>query len=110
MASVRENLIAAKALIDTPEKWLKGKLSDREERCFCAYGAVASVTNYEAGEDIAMVEALRRALPHAFAPNPRGILDIAQFNDLPTTTHADVMAWFDRAIAASPSSSETSEP
>lgn len=103
MAIVKENLIAAKALIDTPEKWIKGSLQNAEETCFCTYGAAAKVARtfpHKSGMDSLLTDALADALPDSFLPDPNGILSIAQFNDDPSTTHADIMALFDRAIDA----------
>jgi hypothetical protein len=94
MSTVKENLIAAKALIDTPEKWIKG--SFHKAGCFCAVGALGMASNGNPenwGYDER--EALLRALPvDAVA------YSVALFNDDPDTTHADIMALFDRAIAA----------
>ena len=98
MASVKENLIAAKALIDTPEKWAH---FDKERRiaggkCLCAVDAVYAVCH-----DDQVIDALNRAIP-ADTPlaNPAGMIRAARYNDHPSTTHADIMALFDRAIAA----------
>ncbi len=96
MATVKENLIAARALIDTPEKWGKGP--DRD--CFCAVDALTDVA-YETDFDDADHHLLGRFLPVDYAPDPSDWnCPVAQFNDDPATTHADIMALFDRAIAA----------
>jgi len=103
---VREDLIAAKALIDTPEKWGKGL--DSFTRSYgtspigatCAMGACNAIAHVRSGyfghrNDglfILLAKALRAQLPVG-----RSVPD---FNDAPTTTHADIMALFDRAIAA----------
>lgn len=94
MRSVKENLIAAKALIDTPEKWLKGKLANADG-CFCAAGALKYAAGYGAGEvwDSPEYRAVRGGIPDTKQ-------EIPSFNDRPSTTHADIMALFDRAIAA----------
>ena len=93
MASVKENLIAAKALIDTPAKWGKG--CDRV--CFCALDAASAIPDAYIG----VRDALKLALPADFEPDQSNWNhDVAQFNDEPGTTHADIMALFDRAIAA----------
>ena len=86
-AASAEKLRRAKSLIDTPDKWIKG---DRvrvvnNQRCYCAVGALE------------MAGARFRPLVRAL---PGGSYTIVDFNDAPTTTHADVMALFDRAIAA----------
>lgn len=93
---IKDNLIAARALIDTPEKWHKGSMSG--PGCLCAMGAVAKVIgwSYMGGTRIRShpeVEHLRKQLP-------TGWWDVPKFNDAPETTHADIMALFDRAIAA----------
>lgn len=90
--TVRENLIAAKALIDTPDKWIKDRFADGG--CFCAAGALKYGSGFEAGEvwESAEYKALLAQVP--------GGRPLPSFNDDPNTTHADIMALFDRAIAA----------
>jgi hypothetical protein len=88
MTSVVENLKAAKALIDTPEKWGKDSFCSNGKRC--AFGALIGVGAFKAPE----IRALELA-------HPEGTFGaVASFNDAPDTTHADIMALFDRAIAA----------
>jgi hypothetical protein len=58
------------------------------------------------GRDIASDCGLWDVLKEAL-PQPWGVLKhpgyaVGEFNDHPTTTHADIMALFDRAIAAQP--------
>jgi hypothetical protein len=95
MATVKENLIAARALIDTPEKWGKGAWHSRG--CFCAIGAVLEAQGklgraaYGGETEVALMHAL-----------PAGIGSVEDFNDQFRTTHADIMALFDRAIEAQP--------
>ncbi|WP_156458092.1 DUF6197 family protein [Devosia epidermidihirudinis] len=85
MATVRENLIAARALIDTPEKWRHGsELATTRRRTILS--ALDEVTS-----DQATFEALT-------AQSPRG--GLVFFNKAPGTTHSDIMALFDRAIGA----------
>ena len=106
MTTVRENLIAAKALIDTPEKWAHEDAARRYNggNCLCAVDAVAEVVGNswdECGERER--DFLEAAVPPDFkrAPNQDEFLHrAAQFNDHPNTTHADILALFDRAIAA----------
>lgn len=104
MKSVREVLVAARALIDTPEKWTKGSMgrtasgacvvaSHRDACRWCAIGAVIRVdgsVGYRAWD--ALDAASGSAAP--------------MFNDAPSTTHADVMNLFDRAIAACPEAAD----
>ena len=84
---LKDDLIAAKALIDTPEKWGKGngRVSPQAPR-LCVLGACR--------RDADVAHALADALP-----NDWGGHLVHQFNDHPSTTHADIMALFDRAIA-----------
>lgn len=97
--SVRENLIAAKALIDTPEKWGREEYTPNPG-CFCVIGALCeamalSPATIEA--ESAEARALALALPEGWERNG---WYLPNFNDDPTTTHVDIMALFDRAIAA----------
>lgn len=92
--TTREVLVAARALIDTPEKWIQGTWNldlASGATCFCALGALREVVGGLAGDAFSL---LCDQVPGRYK---RGI---ARFNDAPTTTHADVMALFDRAIAA----------
>lgn len=93
MATVRENLIAARALIDTPEKWIKG--SFEESGCFCITGALGMAEKGKARlfSDGAY-EALCKGLPAG------RVVSLPYFNDHPDTTHPMILAVFDRAIAA----------
>lgn len=96
MTSVRDNLIAARALIDTPEKWHKGSIG--KGACLCAAGAVCKAVNwnYLTGDRLRRLPEMRAL----FDRLPTGFYDVPVFNDDPNTTHADIMTLFDRAIAA----------
>lgn len=104
--SVRDNLIAARALIDTPEKWAHEDITRRYNggHCLCVVDAVAEVVGNswdECGERER--DLLEAAVPSEFkrAANQDEFLHrAAQFNDHPSTTHRDIMALFDRAIEA----------
>lgn len=93
--SVKENLIKAKALIDTPEKWTRGEYM--HSGCFCALGALAEALDIDpVSARLSMTPellALRGAVPEPF-------FSVWRYNDEPSTTHADVLALFDRAIEA----------
>ena len=91
MATVKENLIAARALIDTPEKWGKGKGNVGPKGCLCALGALGRVRDADWREADALFDALEGRWEDR---------SVHAFNDHPDTTHADVMALYDRAIAA----------
>jgi len=95
--SVRDDLIAARALIDTPEKWHRGSMASFDGKCLCAMGAIRNVLRAQGYTHwisrTPLYQNLRAALP-------RGFNQVPTFNDDPSTTHADIMALFDRAIAA----------
>jgi hypothetical protein len=97
--TVKQNLIAAKALIDTPEKWGKGRPSftygDDSLSCTaCAHEAVRRIVGTRWDRDqLPECDALKYSLDPKWGTVP-------DFNDHPFTTHADIMALFDRAIAA----------
>lgn len=89
-----ENLKAAKALIDTPEKWGKGTYEPGPD-CYCVVGALKAANGWSEFEvwNTKAINALYSACDDRF----EGIVDL---NDHPDTTHADIMALIDRAIAA----------
>lgn len=89
-----DDLKAAKALIDTPEKWVKGTYE--KDGCRCLLGALIDSTH-----DFGSYGAAQRAVAGQFS-DPK--LHIADFNDLPATTHADVLSVLDRAIKAAEAS------
>lgn len=102
MATVRENLIAARALIDTPEKWGKGEYEPRPG-CYCMAGAIFAAKGerydpWELGESPES-KAIKQALDEV-SDGPRFWHSYVEYNDDPATTHADVMALFQRAIDA----------
>lgn len=97
--NTREILIQARSFIDTPEKWTKGHyalnangkpVSEQgdEAVCFCTAGALN-----RAGDNGYVKQKLARLA------EDRGYMGVANFNDANRTTHADVMALFDKAIA-----------
>lgn len=92
MATVKDNLIAAKALIDSPEKWGKGW--PVAGGAMCIY--MATTTSTEETADCGEAEDALRSVCVERVGHDR----LSHFNDAPETTHADVMDLFDRAIAA----------
>lgn len=97
-----EQLRAAKALIDAPEKWTREAFARnaqgvptilRKATCFCALGALDFAGHVALAYDESAEDLLKDAVPTRFMNS------ITAFNDHPDTTHADVMALFDRAIA-----------
>lgn len=106
MNTVKETLIAARKLIEKPENWTKGAHArdsegvdvwpdDSSSVCFCASGAVRLASSGSALELFIGQKMLEECLPPSL-----GYDQIPSFNDAPETTHADVLALFDRAIAA----------
>lgn len=97
---VSEVLIAAKSLIDTPDKWIQGAYAADSSGCdiapsstnackFCSIGALVRVgvglyANYSVSEAY---------LTHAMRCDT-----ISRFND--SHTHSEVMEAWDRAIEA----------
>ena len=97
-----ETLIAARALIASPESWIKDNSAQDangvpvgtfyEGACkFCTVGAITCASGETLTETRASI--LRAHLPKPFD-------NLVNFNDHPDTTHADVLALFDRAIAS----------
>lgn len=100
--TVRDDLIAARALIDTPDTWCHGGPGKMQNghiaRCiFIALGEVNI-----GPRRLAAAKALSSAIPWRWLPRVwRAHADderIIWLNDAPATTHADIMALFDRAI------------
>lgn len=100
MNQLADDLRAAKALVDTPEKWLQGRYAADENgdpRCvneldavrFCALGAIYKAA-VGAGSDYHLAR-------DAFYDVAGEI--VSEWNDAPARTHAEVMAAFDAAIA-----------
>ena len=90
-----EVLKAARAKIEKPENWCRGKLKeyagDTGPACkWCASGAVYDIC--PAG----------RAYWDSLDALANLVVDrsVSRFNDNPHTTHSDILALFDKAIAA----------
>lgn len=82
-------LTDARALIDSPEKWIQGWFNNwrGDAECHCALGAIIKASDSFTGEE-KTVEIMHRT----------GIPVITSWNDDPARTHAEVMAAFDTAI------------
>jgi len=107
--TVLEVLIAARELISVPKRWTQhtfaldahGDESEPNEPgavCWCALGAIRHVCGESSRADWSLLalsadDALEVVLP-------RHVDGIDAFNDDAATQHADVIAAFDRAIAA----------
>ena len=98
-----ELLTAARAKIDTPQKWCKAALaknllgkscrhSSESAVQYCAVGAIESLTSRGRFDPVALdaIIALRDAL---------GGGGLQAYNDRPETKHADIMALYDKAIS-----------
>ena len=97
---VRRLLMDAKALINKPEHWIKGKyarsakgrevdLGSPKARRFCASGAMLRAASTR---DDSIYRRANRILK---GPTRSGLV---AFNDAPSTTHAMVMRLFNAAI------------
>lgn len=89
--TVLSNLTAARELLSNKKRWTKGTYCSAG--AYCLYGAIAHVgyrdiAAAEAGPEAELLERLQ------------GERWLSRFNDAPTTTHADVLALFDRAISS----------
>ena len=93
-----EILIAARAKLDTPEKWYQGACwadADGDETvsaehavCFCTFGAVEAVQPTSLGEDSDAWRYLNE-VQH----------DPISYNDAAFRKHGDILVMFDEAIA-----------
>ena len=112
MSQLLTDLRAGRALLTPPERWVKGyfafsttepdddHMTDAtapDAMCWCSYGATLKVTGEHGDRQTAVVDALVEQLPSAA---PVGKDPLVWFNDHPDTTHADVLALWDRAIVA----------
>ncbi len=98
-----EVLVQARKLIERPERWTKGNFAkdahqyavypeSHRAACWCAHGATIKASAEDWAKHASAIAALRNALTAGWARN------IVSFNDDPSTTHADILALFDRAI------------
>ena len=115
-----KTLIAARKLIENPNQWIKGAIARTARgyeceaesgtaRCFCAIGAVRRARHDLTGTPFGSYPTVNRLRDAVQLENPNRIegeseclntMTVADYNDRPQTTHADVLALYDRAIAA----------
>lgn len=88
--SVVQILTDARAKLEDPKNWTKGRFFGQDG--YCALGAVVLVT--PSVQACALRSEVIRALRAAV-----GVESVIDFNDAETTSHADVLAMFDKAIA-----------
>ncbi len=88
-------LLKTKALIDRPWKWCKHRLACKGLDCdeHCLEHAILLATGDDGDAHSRVYNALDAELPD----NRRG-QGLWLYNDLGTTTHADIVALFDRAV------------
>ncbi len=97
-----EVLTCARELLSDPAKWIKGAYAktaagsvvdatDPDACCFCALGAMRKCGGEDNEDDTPAAWALRDAANEKTSAH--------YYNDAAKTTHADILALFDRAIA-----------
>jgi hypothetical protein len=94
-----EVLMKAKALIGTPDKWCKGTYHSNSGG-HCMIGSLFAIAGTGITETHPSVQYLQYGCTTF----------IWAFNDHPQTTHADVMAAFDKAIALALADERKDEP
>lgn len=114
MSNIKQILINARAVIDTPEKWYKGDWSNDTGTCHCTMGALVKGLEMNVcdvkGRGYHEVKELVHDHPATvLLKDVIGIKElsgpeneygsIATWNDKEHRTHAEVMAAFDEAIA-----------
>jgi hypothetical protein len=112
--TAREMLVRARALIERPEHWTQHALArDASGRvveptnpaahCFCVVGALYAIADQALDSDALCyaASALARTTPPPWRDyywtNATNV--VVMYNDSYRTAHADVLAWFSRAIA-----------
>lgn len=115
--SVKQNLIKARSLIENELHWVQGDWLDQgpDGQCMCGLGALGVVMYGDdfnpygaAGHDANVVcsteaELLKSVVIDKIKAHPKskyftGKPTFATFNDFISTTHADVLEAFDKAI------------
>ncbi len=91
-----DDLRAARKLIEMPDHWQKG--DDFADNCYCA--ATAICRGYDTNHDHARYTECRDALCRAIGLKTGAAPPIWGWNDAPERAHAEVLAAFDKAIAA----------
>lgn len=94
-----EILVAARAKISTPDKWCKGQPATDITGWPCVADSPTAYRWCVLGALILVCKRNMEAVRQAALCLGGGVV---QFNDALTTMHADILALFDRAIAAQP--------
>jgi hypothetical protein len=107
MKPTKDLLIAARAKIAKPEHWTRQSMmrdaqgvstyDPKKAHCYCLVGSMAAANNEDplAYDPQGAIKALNKAL----RASPFRFNMLSAFNDHPDTTHADVLAVIDAAIA-----------
>jgi hypothetical protein len=109
MMTAHEILIAARARIAQPERWTKKAFArnalgqevfpiSASAVCWCMMGAMRSVAYTTTSDGYFVIHSVDPA--ETAIENAHNGLSCPELNDNDKTTHADVLAMFDRAIAA----------
>lgn len=95
----------ARQLLADPKHWSKGAyartqygllsiaVSSPKAACFCLIGAIKRVGGTEQSDEVYCLASI--IAPTVVLPNA---VDVIDFNDATSTTHADVLALLDKAI------------
>lgn len=95
-----ETLIRARALIEDPKNWSRKVPQAPTIAPYCAMTACLTAAGYSQGYLPSSYPKSLWRLAAALPTAEIGIcMSIANFNDHPDTSHADILALFDRAIA-----------
>ena len=97
-----ETLRAARALVDTPEKWWQknGHNHDKDRHTCTCVGLALTTPQWDWGFEEEF--SARRFFSATLGLPPEGDMaqEVFDWNDAPERTHADVLAAFDKAIKA----------
>ena len=104
---VSELLREAKKLIDQPEKWTKGAF--HAGQAHCAIGALQLMGSRPTPRLLVFSLEFYQALSFLNKATPLGKSPVV-FNDLPSTTHADIMKLYDDAVAAAEKAEASETP
>jgi len=109
--SVLDVLRTARGLIENPENWTKGEIARNSDGkicaadgrgavCWCSVGAVDRAWLRSENTDYSVQHQALTLLDRLSGrEDTEYCRPVAAFNDSPETTHADVLALFDHAIA-----------
>src|SRR5262245_15706208 len=90
------DLRAARALLDSPEKWVQNV--SREDNRICARQAIQEATSSRDRLGTELRQSMAFDMFYKALGVPKKHLSIEQWNDVKGRTHAQVVDMFDRAI------------